>query len=44
MYYAQSLGDVRLNDLFVLSVERDVEIDVVQVFSFNHKNCRIMRK
>jgi hypothetical protein len=39
------MGDVRLNDLSVLSVERDVEIDfddVVEVFTVNHNNCLTM--
>jgi hypothetical protein len=39
------MGDARLNDLSVLSVERDVEIDfddVVEVFTVNHNNCLTM--
>jgi hypothetical protein len=36
-----------MSDLCVLSVERDIQIDfddVVEVFSHNHKNSRIMLK
>jgi hypothetical protein len=41
------MSDIRSSDLCVLSVERDIEIDfddVVEVFSHNHKNSRIMLK
>jgi hypothetical protein len=40
-----TMSDERLSDLCVLSVERDFKIDfdgVVQDFSANHKNIRIM--
>ena len=39
------MTDKRLSDLTVLAVERDSEINyerVIDKFSSNHKNCRIL--
>jgi hypothetical protein len=44
-YLRNSMTDRRLSDLTVLAIERDFDINyerVIDTFSINHKNCRIL--